>query len=166
MSTRDEHQPHYEPGCMACDVLKGLTPTPGGVIHEDDFWMLDHSTSPVLLPGFLISKPKRHVEHIGDLTAEELESLARILGIAYRAMSRALEAEKVYTCSFGEGVKHVHLYLVPRTKDMPPDGFEVIRAMFDDGRWLASDDDGMQAAKAVRESIRTELSERSHDSAD
>lgn len=153
-----ENEPDYLAGCLACDVLTGHVRPPGGVIHEDDLWMLDHSTSPILLPGFLILKPKRHVEHIGDLSPAELESFARMLGLGCRAVSRVLAAEKVYACSFGEGIKHIHFYLVPRTRGMPPDGFEVIRAMFDEGRWAASDEEATRVAEAVRESIAGELS--------
>jgi diadenosine tetraphosphate (Ap4A) HIT family hydrolase len=117
---------------------------------DDGLWVVDHSTSPVLLPGFLIVKPKRHVESIGELTVDEASSLGPLLTRAVAAVSGALGAERVYVTSFGEVFRHVHWYIVPRYAGMPATGPEVIRMMFEERPWLASDGEGAAAAGKVR----------------
>jgi diadenosine tetraphosphate (Ap4A) HIT family hydrolase len=39
-----------------------------------------------------------------------------------QVMQTALGAERVYLCSFGEVVTHVHLFLLPRYRGMPTNG--------------------------------------------
>ena len=58
-------------GCLACDANAGRLKAPGGVIYEDDLWRVEHALSPALLRGWLIVKPRRHVEHLAELTRDE-----------------------------------------------------------------------------------------------
>jgi diadenosine tetraphosphate (Ap4A) HIT family hydrolase len=67
---------------MACEVLAGRQKAPGGVIYEDAHWMFDHAVSPVPLRAFLILKPKRHCEQLGELTTEEAAALGPLLRAA------------------------------------------------------------------------------------
>jgi len=109
----------YVDGCMACDVLAGRLKPPGGVIYEDEYWMVDHCVSPVMLRGFLIIKLKRHCEHLAELAPAEAVAFGPIMRNTCLALSRVLKPVKVYVCSFGEAVKHIHFYVIPRTSDMP-----------------------------------------------
>ena len=54
--------------CLACSTLTGKLQAPGGVIYQDNYWVVEHSLSPVLLRGYLIIKLKRHCEHLAELT--------------------------------------------------------------------------------------------------
>jgi diadenosine tetraphosphate (Ap4A) HIT family hydrolase len=56
--------------CLACDLLAGRRPCPGGTIEETDFWAVQHCVGPLGV-GTLIVKPKRHVVHAGDLDKDE-----------------------------------------------------------------------------------------------
>ena len=60
--------------CLPCDILEGRIAPPGGVIHEAEHWVVDHSISPVRLKGWLIIKPKRHCEHIAELTEKAAQA--------------------------------------------------------------------------------------------
>lgn len=137
-------------GCMACDVLAGRLAAPGGVIYEDAHWMLDHSVSPVLLNGFLILKPKRHVEHIGELTSEEAAAFGPLLRAACAALQAVTGAEKVYATSFGEAVRHIHFYLLPRLAGMPASATDVLQRLFR-GDWACDDAAAITTAERVRE---------------
>jgi len=137
--------------CMGCDVLQGRLRAPGGPIHEQGGWLLDHSVSPCLLRGWLILKPQRHVEHVSDLTDDEASSLGCLLKRASLALERGLGAERVYVLSMGDYVHHVHFYLLPRYSHMPRSGIEVLARMFSADRpWACSDEDAADAAAAVR----------------
>jgi diadenosine tetraphosphate (Ap4A) HIT family hydrolase len=138
--------------CLACDIVSGARTPPGGVIFENDHWLVDHSVGPVMLRGFLIIKPKRHCEHIGDLDPLELSSFGQVLGLTTRALMQVLSPKKIYVCSFGELVKHVHWYIIPRMEGMPADGGEVVNVMWD-GRWACSDEEAADLAVRVRAAI-------------
>lgn len=136
---------------MACDVIEGRLKAPGGVIYEDDDWLVDHSLSPVVLKGWLIIKPKRHVEHFAELTPQEAARFGPLARLTCLALTRALAPERVYLCSFGELVHHVHVYLVPRYEGMPESGLDVLPIMFSDERpWACTDEEAAAAAAAVR----------------
>ena len=151
----------YVGGCMACDVLAGRLEAPGGVIYEDKYWMVDHSVGPVMLRGFLIIKLKRHCEHLAELTPEETAAFGPIMQNTCLALSRVLKPAKVYVCSFGEAVKHIHFYVVPRTPDMPAGSLPVFMhlrikiILYRPGmRKLACSDEG---AAGVAAQVRVEL---------
>jgi hypothetical protein len=54
--------------CSACDSIAAGS-APGGCIHETAGWYVDHCVGPLGV-GTLIVKPKRHVVHVADLTAD------------------------------------------------------------------------------------------------
>jgi diadenosine tetraphosphate (Ap4A) HIT family hydrolase len=137
--------------CIACEVVSGRTLPPGGIVLDDGLWVLSHSVSPVLLRGWLILKPRRHVEHLAELTEPEAAALGPLIARVSSAVMRALQAEKVYACSFGELVRHVHWYLIPRYADMSVHGVAVLNEMFaSPSPWACSDEDAAEAASRVR----------------
>ncbi len=142
-------------GCMACDANAGRLTAPGGVIYDDGLWRVEHALTPALLRGWLIVKPRRHVEHLAELTLDEASALGPLIQRVCGALQRALAAERVYVCSFGELVNHVHFYVLPRYADMPRDGLEVLRLMFGPEAPFACGDD---AAAAAAGQVRAALS--------
>ena len=140
-------------GCLACDILAGRITPPGGVIYEDPYWRIDHQASPVLLRGFLIVKPRRHVEHLAELTAAEAAALGPVLRLAAQALTAAVAPAKVYAASFGELVTHLHFYVLPRTAEMPAHGLDVLNALFRERRWACSDAEAAAVAERVRAAL-------------
>lgn len=109
------------PGCVSCDIVAGKQVEPGGVIYEDGYWHVgSFAHFPVVWPGFLILKLKRHCEHLADLSPEEASVLGQIIQSTCSALMNVLQPAKVYVCSFGDGVRHVHFWLLPRPADMLP----------------------------------------------
>jgi hypothetical protein len=41
-----------EKNCLACDIITGKVIPPGGTIYRDNYWMVDHSVSPILLYSY------------------------------------------------------------------------------------------------------------------
>lgn len=141
--------------CLACEATAGRTTAPGGAIYDDGLWRVEHSLAPVLLRGWLVAKPIRHVEHIAELSDPETRGLGPILRLVSSAMRATLGAERVYVCSFGELVHHVHFYLLPRYAGMPASGIDVLQRMFSSERpWACPADEAGEAAAKVRQHIR------------
>lgn len=138
--------------CMACDVTAGRIAAPGGTILADEHWLCDHAVEPCLMEMWLILRPRRHVEHIADLIPEEMAGLGGHLARLSRAMMGATALRKVYVCSFGEVVKHVHFYLLPIREGLPHHGREVLERM-QSGVWTVGKERAAQAADAVREQL-------------
>ncbi len=136
---------------MACDTLVGHVKPPGGVIYENEHWLVDHSVSPVMLRGFLVIKTKRHVEDVADLTLAEMASLSDVMGRTTKALRDVVAPERTYVATFGESLRHVHWFVVPRTAEMPA-GPEVLTSMWD-GRWACSDEEAADVANRVRVAI-------------
>jgi diadenosine tetraphosphate (Ap4A) HIT family hydrolase len=137
--------------CLSCEVIAGRVASPGGFIFESDDWVLVHQVSPPSLAGFLILQPRRHVEQIADLTMEEASEFGPVLRRATQALTRVVQPEKIYVCSLGSGVKHVHFYLIPVSAEMPPDliGADLLNELFT-GRWACSDEEAAHVAARVR----------------
>ena len=137
--------------CLACDVVEGRIRPPGGIIYEDERWLVDHSISPVALKGWLIVKPKRHVEDFGALSAEESAAFGPIARSAAAALHEALGAERVYVCSLGEEWRHVHVHIVPRYRGMEPQSWKLLGEMWSgSSKWSCSDEEAAEAVEAIR----------------
>jgi diadenosine tetraphosphate (Ap4A) HIT family hydrolase len=147
------------PGCVSCEILAGRRTVPGGVIYEDDYWHVDSVVSPVYWPGFLIIKLKRHCEHLAELSADEAATLGPVVQSTCAALTRVLEPAKIYICSFGDGIKHVHFWVLPRPAEMRTGMHWVmlhldVRGMltrrFGWRRWLVDDTKVARIAREVR----------------
>ena len=149
----------YKSGCLSCDILAGKVSVPGGAIYEDDYWVVESVIRPVFWRGFLIVKLKRHCEHLAELTPEEAAALGPILQSTCAALTEVLAPAKVYVCSFGDGVKHIHFWVLPRPPEMRAGMHPVfwhldMRAFLTRRlgikRWLLSDEEVEQLADKLR----------------
>ena len=141
-------------GCLACDATAGRLQPPGGTIVEESGWLLEHALSPVPLRGWLILKPRRHVEHLAELEEGEAAALGPLISKVSAAMMSALGAERIYVASFGEIVRHVHIYFVPRYPDMPPIGPAILVQMGSgNSPWACDDEAAADAASRVRHAL-------------
>jgi diadenosine tetraphosphate (Ap4A) HIT family hydrolase len=105
--------------CSVCAELAGRIPAPGGVVFQDAWWEVAHHTGPWTDPGELIVKARRHVESIAQLTDTEVDALGPVLRAAVAAVTRVVRPERTYVASYGERVRHVHFFLLPRTASLP-----------------------------------------------
>lgn len=105
--------------CSVCEEVAGRRPVPGGVVYENLWWQVAHHPGAFTDPGELIVKCRRHCETLGELTEPEAGSLGPILRAAVSAIERVVRPERVYVASYGERVRHVHFFLLPRTQSLP-----------------------------------------------
>jgi diadenosine tetraphosphate (Ap4A) HIT family hydrolase len=159
-SSRDERT--LVPGCMSCDILAGRLTTPGGVIYENEHWHVDSVTKPVYWRGFLIVKLKRHCEHLAELTQEEAVTLGPVIQATSFALADVLKPAKVYVCSFGDGIKHIHFWILPRQANIRPGMHWVMMHLnirtiltrrFGIKRWIHSDEEVGKLVMQLRERI-------------
>lgn len=152
----------YANGCVSCDDLAGHRPEPGGVIYENAHWHVGSVVAPVVWRGFLIIKAKRHCEHLAELTPEEAASLGPVVRATCAALTELLRPAKVYVCSFGDGVKHVHFWVLPRPPDMRPGMHPVMRnldvrlaltRLLGIKRWVVPDGEVARYAERLRDRI-------------
>ncbi len=104
-------------GCLACDLLAGRQPLPGGVIHDAGTWLVEHSVGPLGV-GTLIVKPRRHVTRVADLTDEEAAALGPLLLRATQVVTELTDPEQTYVTlwSHAGGVPvHIHFVIQPIT---------------------------------------------------
>jgi diadenosine tetraphosphate (Ap4A) HIT family hydrolase len=105
--------------CPICDEVAGRVVAPGGPIYDDGLWLVSHHTGAWTDPGEVLVKLRRHVESLAQISAEESAALGPILRAGVAAIERALRPERTYVASFNERVRHVHFYLLPRTRNLP-----------------------------------------------
>lgn len=122
-------------GCLACDLLAGRRPLPGGTIEESPRWAVEHCVGPLGV-GTLIVKPKRHVLHVADLDPDEAAELGPLLQRTAAAVTEVFDPEQVYVClwSHAGGVPgHIHWVVQPVEASADPSrrGPHLQAAMFD-----------------------------------
>ncbi len=139
----------------------GRRAAPGGTIYQDDHWIADHGVD-LLVRGYVVLKPKRHVHEFADLVPEEAVTFGPVLQMILAGMRRALETERIYACSFAETVHHLHLHLLPRYSAMPGLGPNLLPELFAGQRWACTPAEAEKAAALIRQ----ELSDRVWEPAD
>ncbi len=105
--------------CPRCATVAGRSTTPGGVIHDDGLWLVVHHPGPETDPGEVLVMLRRHEESIAGLTGAEASALGPLIRATVTAIERVVKPERVYVASFNERVRHVHFYLLPRSKALP-----------------------------------------------
>jgi diadenosine tetraphosphate (Ap4A) HIT family hydrolase len=146
--------------CLTCRLNSGELPAPGGVIHQDTLWQLQH-VQPVALVGWLVLKPLRHVEAFADLTPEEAATFGPLTRRITRAMTEVLQPVKIYLNLYAEaaGFAHLHVHLIPRYAGTPPERrgpgiFEYLRESKSGGQGRGAIADAERAAKAIRQALQ------------
>jgi diadenosine tetraphosphate (Ap4A) HIT family hydrolase len=115
------------PGCVSCDIVAGKRVEPGGAIFENDYWHVGIIGSlPVVWRRFLSIKLKRHCEQLGELSPAEALALGPVIRSTCLALAEVLKPAKFYVCSFGEGVRHILWWVLPRPPGMRPGMHPVI----------------------------------------
>jgi diadenosine tetraphosphate (Ap4A) HIT family hydrolase len=91
-------------------------------VHVDDHWRLATAFDSSL-PGWLVLLPRRHVEGLHELTAEEAGELGHLLRAASAALVEVTGCVKTYVALFAEaeGFSHLHVHVVPRPEDLRQD---------------------------------------------
>lgn len=109
----------YEHECPCCSMLTGQVDPPGGVIYENDHWIVTHALEPDLQPGRLLISLKRHCVHLSRISPDEANSLGMVIANTAFALLQVFKPSSTYVIFFGEHIKHVHFFILPRMPEMP-----------------------------------------------
>jgi diadenosine tetraphosphate (Ap4A) HIT family hydrolase len=113
--------------CFICDKHRDMDAVPGGVLLADEHMVVSHlplvtpagTTEETVYLGRLLVEPRRHVEGLEQLTADEGASLGRFAAAAAGALKAATDAEHVYAALISDLVPHTHLHVFPRYPGTP-----------------------------------------------
>ncbi len=136
--------------CVICRKHDGLeSAPPGGYIYKDEYWMVCHADVKWGPLGTLFIESRRHFLDYSEMTVEEAASLGNLLKQVYQALREQTDAERIYQLSSMEGQPHLHMWLLPRRKDVPKRGL----------KFLAKDDtceekDAIALAEKLRKTIK------------
>jgi diadenosine tetraphosphate (Ap4A) HIT family hydrolase len=144
--------------CLGCEVVTGSIKTPGGFIFQDDFWTITHSVSTTGAPlkGMIILQPRRHTTQLAELDSQEIKNLGLYLRETCKAIEEILDPARIYACSVGEGVKHVHFMILPRMEGMPI-GAELFKQVIEQQMWTCSFEEATEIAVEVQNKLDCRL---------
>ena len=107
--------------CYSCESLAGRKPIkPGPVIFTGTYWIVDHAY-PSKLVGWLVIVFRRHATSLHELSGEEFNELKDLIQKSTTFLHEELGTNKEYIAFFAEkeGFEHVHVHVIPRSKDLP-----------------------------------------------
>lgn len=108
-------------GCYACEQSGVDAPFRERFVRRAG-WRVAHDFNSSL-EGWLILAPLRHVHSLDVLTPQEPRTLGELLRESAMALKTVTGCEKTYVMLFAEaeGFAHLHVHVVPRMRDQPPD---------------------------------------------
>ena len=100
-------------GCMGCEVANGNLEPFGGILYQDDQFVI---TQDVELPinGFIIISSVRHIEKFTDLTDSERMNLTNLINKTLNALRKNHVAEEFNIILEEKKNYHFHIWLMPR----------------------------------------------------
>ena len=105
--------------CFICRKHNGQEPAPpGGYIYEDEHWMVCHAPVNVGPLGTLFIESKRHFLDYAEMTTKETTTFTPLMKKIYKVIKIHTDAERIYQVSMMDGAPHLHIWLVPRLKDV------------------------------------------------
>jgi diadenosine tetraphosphate (Ap4A) HIT family hydrolase len=110
--------------CKICLKEQGSDPY---FVMEIGHYVIYHAPVEKRLIGYLYVEPKRHVESWHHLTSSEKSELAEIIAQLEKMLYQLVQAERVYTLTVGEVVRHLHIHLIPRCASAAIAGLELIQ---------------------------------------
>lgn len=108
--------------CYPCDQQARTRLPPREDVWHTEHWRVAHAFNSAL-PGWLVLLPTRHVTSFSELPASAAAELGPLVREFSLALTTVTGCVKTYLMQFSEaeGFSHLHLHLVPRAADLPPE---------------------------------------------
>lgn len=101
----------YEYKCMGCSIEKGEIVPPGGIIYEDEYFILAQDPE-IPIDGFIIINTKRHINSFAEMNEKERINFIELLHKSVKAIKELNIADNV-TIVQEERSKHLHVWIFP-----------------------------------------------------
>jgi len=121
-----------ETTCVGCSVISGDMSIPGGIISENESFIL-HQDPEIPIVGFLIITAKRHFRFYSKMNEQEAKDLHELLSLT---MALVKEENLKHTIIIEERSKHFHVLIFPRLNwmDKYPNSIASIRDIMNDAK--------------------------------
>jgi diadenosine tetraphosphate (Ap4A) HIT family hydrolase len=113
--------PSHDTTCGVCRSNAGDTAIPGGIIYENDLWLVRHAPPPYGVAGWMTLQSQRHVGGPAHFDDAEAASFGPTLRHLEKVLEEITGALRIYTAAMGESFPHFHGHMVPRRAEMPND---------------------------------------------
>jgi len=102
-----------ELACGVCKVHSNIEGIHKYEICRNQLWVLRHHPNPAPKVGWLLLDSLRHLGGPVDFQPEEAFAWGQALQNASKLVKELTQCNRVYSISFGEGARHLHLHLIP-----------------------------------------------------
>jgi diadenosine tetraphosphate (Ap4A) HIT family hydrolase len=104
--------------CLSCNTVSGLVHPPGGIIYENNHWIVFLGAGALSVPqGYIVLK--RHCEEMRELTPGEASTLGMVMKHTTQVFTVVLRPARVHLGLYAEVVRHIHWHVIPRLSNMP-----------------------------------------------
>lgn len=108
-----------EAPCAICALHGDEAELAAHEVWRSDLWLLRHHPRPAPLPGWCLLDSRRHFGGPMDFAADEARQWGVVVQRASQLIREVTGCDRVYAIAFGEGARHLHLHLIPRSAEDP-----------------------------------------------
>jgi diadenosine tetraphosphate (Ap4A) HIT family hydrolase len=150
----------HDATCAICRTNAKASSLFGGVIWEDELWLVRHASPPCALVGWTMLHTQRHVQGPAHFNDVEAASYGTVLRHLTSTLQQVSGAERIYVIALGESYPHMHAHLVPRYANLPKEfsafGIaDLFRAVADGRQPGASETEALAMAERLRRALET-----------
>ncbi|AWD66031.1 diadenosine tetraphosphate hydrolase [Priestia megaterium] len=95
--------------------------------YENEHIVVSHGPLTSKVKGYFYIEFKRHIESWIQLTQKELKEYVDMLQSLEEFLTHEIQAERIYTVTISEAVRHLHIHIIPRMKDSQLRGVDLIK---------------------------------------
>ena len=103
--------------CPICALHRDEAELTAHEVWRSDLWLLRHHPSPAPLTGWCLLDSRRHFGGPMNFAPDEAREWGIVVQRASQLVCEVTGCERVYAIAFGEGARHLHLHLIPRSVD-------------------------------------------------
>ncbi len=103
----------------AIPAYGGYPQPPGGHLIDDGRWRVGHGPTAYWPAGTLVIESHRHFLDYAEMDEAETGSIGPLIARLIAPLKEVTGAPRVHVFSCMEGAEHFHVWLVPRTGDVP-----------------------------------------------
>ena len=134
--------------CPICEKNQQVNPKE---IYRNKNIVISHAPLHANLLGYFYVEPTNHYENWAEIPLEVLSDVQAAIKKADSFLRTEKLAERVYSVTISEAVRHIHFHLIPRKEDAKLKGIPLIEKAT---QQLAHDDDPVITEQAAEEFIQ------------